>query len=196
MMKFYQNLCFASLLVMVVSVAMAHGNHRAVPDTGAGIQRSEAQYVLPAANVVRHDASRVSFSSEIDDGRPVLLNFVYTSCTAICPVSTQVFSQVQEMLGKDRSKVHMVSISIDPEHDTPSRLAAYAKKFDASAQWQFYSGSIGTTIAIQKAFDAYRGDKMNHIPVTFVRSALGKPWVRLDGFASPADVLRELQSLK
>jgi protein SCO1/2 len=53
----------------------------------------------------------------------------------------------------------------------------------------------GSKIPFQKAFDAYRGDKMNHLPVTFVRLAPGKPWVRLDGFATPDDIVREYRTL-
>jgi protein SCO1/2 len=50
-------------------------------------------------------------------------------------------------------------------------------------------------IAVQRAFDVYRGDKMNHSPVTFLRAGAGKPWVRMAGFASAADILREYRQL-
>ena len=173
-----------------------HAHHHAMAASNTSVKRSVAGYTMPSLSLVRQDGTAVNFIKEIDDGRPVVLNFIYTSCTAICPVTSQVFSQVQEMLGKDKAKFHLVSISIDPEYDTPARLSAYAGKFGATSQWQFYSGTAKASVAVQKAFDAYLGDKMNHVPVTFLRAAPGKPWVRLDGFASPETVVQEFRQLR
>ena len=170
-----------------------HHHHHAL-DPAAAVKRSIADYAIPALDLVRDDGSAALFPREVDDGRAVILNFVYTSCTAVCPLTSQVFSQVQKMLNKDIDKVHMISISIDPEYDTPERLAAYARKYHRSAHWQFYTGTVKDSIAMQKAFNAYRGDKMNHIPLTFMREAPGKSWVRLDGFANPDEVIREFRS--
>ena len=48
---------------------------------------------------------------------------------------------------------------------------------------------------MQRAFDAYRGDKMNHTPVTYLRARPGSRWVRLDGFATPDELEREVRTL-
>ena len=88
----------------------------------------------------------------------------------------------------------MVSISIDPEQDTPEALARYAKRFDAGPQWVFLTGSLEDSIRVQKAFDAYRGDKMNHVPLTLLRTGPDTDWVRYDGFASGADLVTELRA--
>ena len=89
----------------------------------------------------------------------------------------------------------MVSVSIDPEHDTPERLREYARRFNAGPQWQFLTGDLDDMIAIQKAFDVYRGNKMNHEPTTLLRRAEGGPWVRLDGLASAAAIVDEYGQL-
>ena len=167
----------------------------AFADGNGGKKRSEADYRLPAVVLVRQDGQRVNFPAAVDDGRPVILHFMYTSCTAICPATTQVFARVQEKLGPDRDTTHMVSISIDPEHDTPGRLGEFARKFNAGPHWNFYTGTLDDSIALQKAFDAYRGDKMNHMPITYLRAAPGKPWVRLDGLVSPDDIVKEYRGL-
>jgi protein SCO1/2 len=85
----------------------------------------------------------------------------------------------------------MVSISIDPEQDTPAVLEAYRAKFDAGPQWKMLTGWLDDSVLVQRAFDVYRGDKMNHQPATFLRTRQGQPWVRLEGSATAADVLRE-----
>ena len=157
--------------------------------------RSTANYTVPEVKLVRDDGKTVSLPEELNDGRPVALNFIFTSCTAICPVMSRVFSQLQSNLGDERTTVHMVSISIDPEQDTPARLTEYAKKFGAGPQWQHYTGTTEASIAAQRAFNAYRGDKMNHNPVTFLRAAPGKPWERIDGFATAYELAGELRDL-
>ena len=172
-----------------------HEHHHATMNTNVALKRSVTDYRVPTLKLVSNNGSSAIFPGEIDDGRPVILNFIYTSCTAVCPLTSQVFSQVQNMLGLDASKVHMMSISIDPEFDTPERLTAYAKNYNAGVQWQFYTGTSEASIAMQKAFGAYRGDKMNHIPLTFLRAAPGKSWVRLDGFANPDEVIGEFHRL-
>jgi protein SCO1/2 len=168
-----------------------HHEHHAPPE----LTRTVAAYDLPAVTMVRADGASVAFAADIDTGRPVILNFVYTSCTTICPVMTQIFARVQEELGAERDHVLLVSVSIDPEYDTVPRLAAYAKQFNAGPQWRFYTGSVKASVEIQKAFAVYRGDKMNHTPVTFLRAAPGRPWTRLDGFATPAELLKEYRRL-
>jgi len=155
------------------------------------VKRSMASYAVPHLDLVRDDGATVSLDNELNDGRPVVLSFIFTTCTTICPMTSQVFSMLQRKLDDDRSKVHLVSISIDPEQDTPARLRAYAARFRAGASWQHYTGTLQASILAQQAFDVYRGDKANHAPVTLVRAAAGSSWVRFDGFATVDDLLVE-----
>jgi protein SCO1/2 len=148
---------------------------------------------LPQIKLVRHDGQTVALTDELDDGRPTVVNFIFTSCTTICPVMSQIFSQLQARLGTDRDSVHMVSISIDPEQDTPARLREYAKRFHAGPQWQFYTGTAEASLAAQRAFNSLRGDKMAHTPVTFLRAGPGSRWVRVDGFVPSDELLAELR---
>ena len=176
------------------AAADPHAHHHHMMQAPPPVVRSTLNYTVPDITLVRSDGVRVSFAHELDDGRPVLLDFIYTTCTTICPVMTQTFAEVQKRLGRDAAKVKMVSVSIDPEEDTPVRLTEYAKRYQAGAQWTFYTGTVEASVAAQRAFDAYRGDKMNHAPVTFFRGAPGQPWVRLDGFVTPEAVLGEVRT--
>lgn len=184
-------------LALLPGAARAHADHAHHAAAPAGLKRSEmAPLVLPAVQVLRQDGTRTDLRKLLDDGRPVMLNFIYTSCTAICPVTEQVFREARERLGRSRDTLHLVSISIDPEYDTPARMAEYARRFTDDDKWSFLTTGREDSVAIQKAFKAYQGDKMNHVPVTFLRAAgAQKPWVRLDGFASPAVLVTEVQSL-
>ncbi|MGF7000934.1 protein SCO1/2 [Paraburkholderia sp. GAS32] len=189
-------LAVASTITMVAPHAYAqdsadpHAHHHMMKGM---TMTSMVDYTVPAVMLVRDDGQTVSLKNEVDDGRPVVLTFIYTTCTSICPMISQTMSQLQSELGADRDKVHLVSISIDPEQDTPERLREYAKKFGAGPEWQHYTGTVAASVATQRAFNVYRGDKMSHTPVTLFRAAPGKPWLRFDGFATAADLLHAYQ---
>ena len=163
--------------------------------TDTKVVTSTALYGVPNIELVRDDGKRVSLPAEMNDGRPVVLNFIFTSCGSICPLMSQIFSQFQHRLGPDGARVHLMSISIDPEQDTPARLREYAAQFDAGPGWQHYTGTLSASLAAQRAFDVYRGDKMSHTAVTLLRSAPGQPWRRIDGFVTPDRLLREYRTL-
>ena len=144
------------------------------------LQVSTIGYRVPDITLVRQDGTQVSLATEVNDGRPVVLNFIFTSCAATCPLMSQIFADFQRKLGPDSAKVHLMSISIDPEQDTPSRLRAYAKRFNAAPGWTYYTGTTAASIAAQKAFNVYLGDKMSHTVVTFMRAGPGVSWRRLE----------------
>ena len=159
------------------------------------VSRSSVTYQTPAVTLVREDGKRVSLPRELDDGRPVLLNFIFTTCSSICPLMSRTLEEFQRKLGSEAARVHLMSISIDPEQDTPARLVEYARRFGAGPAWQHYTGTLQASRAAQRAFDVYRGDKMSHAAVTLLRAAPGQPWRRIDGLATPDDLLREYRQL-
>jgi protein SCO1/2 len=169
----------------------AHHRHHAAPEAA----RTSAAYSVPDVELVRDDGKTVRLGQELDDGRPVVLSFIFTSCTTVCPMVSATLAQLQRKLGPARDQVHLVSISIDPEFDTPERLHEYAHRFGAGPEWQHYGGTLAASLAAQRAFGVYRGDKMNHAPATLVRTAPGAQWVRFDGFATADQLLAELPSV-
>ena len=90
----------------------------------------------------------------------------------------------------------MISISIDPEYDTPEKLKQYAERFRAREGWTFLTGDLDTVIEVLSAFDAYRGDKMNHTPLALISIPGASSWIRLEGFANAGDLMNEYQALK
>jgi protein SCO1 len=152
-------------------------------------------YVVPAVHLVRDTGENVSLQQELDDGRPVVMNFVFTTCATTCPLSSQTFAEFQNKLGPQERDVHLVSISIDPENDTPQRLRDYARTFHAGPQWQHYTGTLQASLAVQQSFGAYRGDKMSHVPLTLLRAAPGDPWTRIEGFVTPDELLHRYRQL-
>ncbi len=159
------------------------------PGTAARYTRSAAEYRPPDVTLVDQAGARVRLADELAAGGPVLLQFIFTSCSTICPVLSGAFAAVQEKLPRAR----LVSISIDPDADTPARLAEYARRFEAGPRWRLLGGRLEDVIAVERAFDAYRGNKMRHEPLTFIRAAPQRPWQRLEGFPSAADLAAEVR---
>lgn len=174
----------------------AHHHMMMAPAETQKTKHQMADYKLPQVRLVRDDGKNVSLDEELSDGSPVIMNFIYTACTTICPLASRTLEELQDKLGSERDHVHMVSVSVDPEQDTPAVLAKYAKRFSAGDQWHFYTGTVEASIATQKAFNIYTGDKMDHNPVTFIRVAPDKPWLRIDGFARSGELLRGLRDME
>jgi len=164
------------------AVAWPGGNH---------YERSVRSYNVPDVTLIDSDAKPVRLRDALASDEPVMLNFVFTTCSTICPVMVRVFADVPSRLGTAAKEVRLVSISIDPENDTPAKLNAYAKTFGEGLRWRFLTGRLDDIKTVQTAFDTYRGDKMNHEPLTLIRRARGKSWLRIDGFANPDDLARE-----
>ena len=172
-----------------------HAHHHHMMMQQKDFQRSEHDYQPPDRPLVAMDGGHTSLLAKLDRDEPIMLNFIFATCTTICPVLSASFSSIQDKLGDDSGRVRMLSITIDPEHDTPEQLRAYAERFHAGPQWQFLTGNLDDIVAVQKAFGAYWGNKTNHEPATFLRGSRQGPWVRLDGLASAAAILAEYSRL-
>jgi protein SCO1 len=171
-----------------------HRDHRQMP-AQKHYSRSIAHYSVPNVMLVDMTGAKVSLLSELNYDGPVLVQFIFATCPTICPPLSGIFSAVQKKFGPDLDRIRMISISIDPEYDTPSRLREYAKKFKAKRQWHFLTGALEDIVAVQKAFDAYRNNKMAHEPLTFLRSSPKESWVRLDGLMSAEDLVAEYRQV-
>ncbi len=96
-------------------------------------------------------------------GRVWVANFIFTRCTDICPMFTAKMAALQDRLAPLGDRVHLVSFTVDPEHDTPEVLAAYARRHGADpARWSFLTGPAeevrravteGLHVAIQRGTD-------------------------------------------
>jgi len=159
--------------------------------------RELASYTPPDVTLIDAQGARVPLRAELAHEGPVAVQLVFTTCTTICPVLTGTAAAARAHL----PNLRWLSITIDPDEDTPERLRAYAARFrsepgaEPGAGWRFLTGRPEDLVAVQQAFDAYRGDKMRHEPLTLLRAAPGGPWARLQGFPTPEDLSAELKRL-
>jgi protein SCO1/2 len=179
----------------------AHGEHCAAhasqkPGENARFLKSVHRYELPDVTLLDQDGRRVPLKAVLPPDATVAMNFIFTTCTTICPVMTATFSTLRRKLGNDMQSLRMVSISIDPEHDRPSSLKSYASRFNATPDWTFYTGSADDIRSVLTAFGAFAGGKTNHRPITLLRPANGQDWIRIEGFAGADTLAGELRGLR
>lgn len=158
-------------------------------------QRSIETFSVPDVVLVNQDGQKVHLKSLLESDRPVVVDFIYGTCTTICPVLSAGYVNLQRKLGPDNQKVHLVSITIDPENDTPAILKDYLSRYRAKPGWDFLTGSRRDIDRVMKSFDAYFRNKMDHKPLTFIRSPENKHWVRLYGLLSSRDFMNECKEV-
>ena len=154
---------------------------------------TKASYVVPDVVLTDRFGKKVQLADMLAQPHPVLLQFIFTSCTTICPILSATFSQAQSDLATVSKDYQMISITIDPEYDTPGRLDAYARRYRPTANWIFLTGRKEDIHRVLQAFDAlYQSDnKMYHKPYTYLRSRTGVPWARLEGYLKVSELLSE-----
>ncbi len=167
------------------TVSPSHANHgMAATAMGGPVSRAmDVQPTIGRLALIDSNGEEVLLRDAVTADVPVLLNFIFTSCTTICPVMSAGFKQLAERLSAAGRDVRLVSISIDPEVDTPARLREYAARVGAGANWRFLTGSMANVEAAQQAFGAFRGLKESHAALTFIRRSGRGPWEQLDGLA-------------
>jgi protein SCO1/2 len=175
---------------------MDHSMHQQQLSKRGTYSSSTMTYTIPDVKMVDTNGKNISLRELMNDRSPVILNFIFTTCTTICPVMSATFQQVQEQLGSDRKNVRLVSVSIDPENDTPPTLKTYAEKFKAGPQWTLLTGTLENSLTIQKSFGVFAGEKMNHKPVTFLKAkGSGTQWIKIDGLAEASQIIMEYDKL-
>lgn len=157
-------------------------------------QRTVHEYAIPDVTLLNQDGKKVQLKSFLrPTDKVIILDFIFGTCTTICPVLSASFANFQNKLGTEPGRVRLVSISIDPEHDTPKVLKAYLKRYKAKPGWDFLTGSRENIERVTNAFNAYTSDKMQHYPLTFVYSPVQDRWFRIDGLVATSELLGEYQ---
>lgn len=146
---------------------------------------------LPDATFTDQDGRTVRLVSELVRDRIVVLDFVFTTCTTICPALSANFGKLQEHLGERAGRdVVLVSVSVDPKNDTPARLKAFGATFGAGPGWTLLTGEKADVDALQKALGVFSARKEDHTPLVLVGDPSRGAWKRIDGLAPPATLAR------
>lgn len=188
-MKYLKVLCSALATILALQ-AFGAGQAQARSEIFKHT-RSIVRYELPDVALINQDGKKVRLRTLVESGKPVIVDFIFGTCTTICPILSACYVNLQNRLGAETDKVHLVSISIDPENDTPKVMKEYLKRYRAKPGWDFLTGSRRDIDAVMRALDAYIPNKMSHFALTLIYVPQQESWVRINGILSNAEFMAE-----
>lgn len=165
-------------IFLIAILYLAAGSTPAVADNA----RWGAGY-FPNVVLTTQDGVKVHFYDDVLKGKSVVIDLIYTSCVDSCPLETARLAQVQKMLGDRVGKdIFFYSISIDPTHDTPKVLKAYAEKYHIGPGWTFLTGKKADIELISKKLGLYSepdpNDRDGHTPSVLIGNEPSGQWMR------------------
>lgn len=149
----------------------------------------------PEISMIDHTGERVTLADY--KGKVVLLTFAYTSCPDVCPIMFGRFQDLQKQLGEAiGSQVELVFITVDPEVDTPERLAAHVNAM--SGLWHFLSEDLTIMEKVWSAFGMYvekEGPIVNHTNLAFLIDQQGLVRIQYNGLPPASAFLADIQKM-
>lgn len=173
--------------------------HGAAPAAAPPLAASRVEALVIPDVVLNDQDGRAVRVRDLIAGHRVAMNFIFTTCTTICPPQGATFAKLQKRLaeGPPLAAVQLISVSIDPAVDTPARLKAWRDKLAGSApgggpSWTLLTGGKPQVDALLKALQVFTPDKGSHSPVALVGDGASGRWQRLYGLPSPAELVEAL----
>jgi protein SCO1/2 len=147
--------------------------------------------------VKTHDGRTLHFYNDVLKGKIVLINFFFTDCDAICPLMMENLANVQELLGsRVGTEIFMASISLQPEHDTPEVLAAYAKTYGIGPGWVLLTAKKGDIELLRHRLGFVDSDKVEdadpeqHIGTVRIANEPMHRWAMSPALLNPPAMVR------
>lgn len=157
----------------------------AEPEIGA-VQKMN----IPDVELLDQDGRKIHFYTDLIKGQTVAINFIFTTCTTICPPLGATFARVQRELGDKAGRdVRFISISVDPATDTPERLKAWGEKFHAGAGWTFVTGNKPQVDELLRALGASSARREDHSPTILIGNDAQGTWTRTYGLAKSSQLV-------
>jgi len=191
--------------------ALAHDAHRhgpqatdnavSAPQSPAGkvplrLDEGEQRRYFTDTRLLDQDGREVRFYTDALRGKIVLVSFIYTNCTDICPTLMHNLSDVQDSLGDRFGRdVFFVSISVDPEDDTPEELKRYGERYNAKPGWTFLTGPKKDVDAVIRRFGEFKEDFEDHSTTFVLGDVKNARWSRMRGDLPPESVLPRILDL-
>ena len=152
---------------------------------------------VPDVPVVDQDGQPRRFFTDLIKNKVVVINFIFTRCTTICPPSGATFAKLQHSLSSEMGKdIFLVSVSIDPANDTPQRLREWGEKFGAGPGWTLVTGSPSEIKRLQQGFGVDTASPQDHSPVVIIGNEKKSQWKKIYGLGSAGLLIKVIQEVK
>ena len=159
-------------------------------------QRSRHRYQVPDVELLNQRGETIPLVAYLQTDKPVILEFVFTSCTSLCQSMAEKYANFQKRLGTSSQQVQLVSITVDPEVDTPKVIADYLHHYQARPGWDFLTGTPQDIRQVMDAFMISPADMITLDASILLRSAKSGDWIRINGQLSNEEFFSEYQLLE
>ncbi|HEV2835663.1 MAG TPA: SCO family protein [Pyrinomonadaceae bacterium] len=156
--------------------------------------RSAAEKYFSDVELIDQDGRKVRFYSDVLKNKVVAINTFFTTCTSICPPMNRNLEKMQDALGDRLGKdAFLVSITVDPETDTPTRLKEYAQRFHARPGWMFLTGKKENVDWALYKLGQYVETKDAHTSIVIIGNEPKGLWKKALGLAKAEELIRILE---
>ena len=176
--------------------APAAGGAPAPPDPVATIRDRH----LPNIELVTHEGRRVHFYDDLVRGKVVAINFMFATCRVACPLATEHLVEVQKSLGDRAGRdVTLLSISLDPERDTPEVLRGYAEAHGVGPGWYFLTGKRDDIELLRRKLGAYEldpvidADRKQHTGLVILGNEPVGRWKAISALSKPVRIRQAIE---
>jgi len=158
--------------------------------------RSAAEKYFSDVELIDQDGQKVRFYTDVLKNKIVAINTFFTTCTNICPPMNRNFEKMQDALGDRLGKdVFLVSITVDPETDTPTRLKDYGRRFHARPGWMFLTGKKENVDWALYKLGQYVETKDAHTNIFIIGNEPKGLWKKAFGLAKSEELIRILEDV-
>jgi protein SCO1 len=185
-----------SLLLLGAGSGLAQTPHDHMHHAVEPAREEALKPSIPDLALLNQDGEKVRFYSDLVKGKVVAINFIFTTCTTICPPMGATFAKVQSLLGQRMGTgLQLISISIDPANDTPQRLKAWGDKFHRQPGWTFVTGPKPEIDALLASLGASVSGKAEHTPVVVIGNDATGAWTRAYGLGGATQVAKIIDAM-
>jgi protein SCO1/2 len=158
--------------------------------------RSPAEKYFSDVELINQDGQKMRFYSDVLKDKVIVINTFFTTCTGVCPPINRSLERVQEALGDRLGKdAFLISMSVDPETDTPSRLKEYSRRFHARPGWIFLTGKKENVDWALYRLGQYVETKDNHTNIIIIGNEPKGLWKKAFGLAKADELIKMVEDV-
>ena len=175
--------CLGIIFALVFFASIAVGQQQPAP--------SAAAKYFSDVELIDQDGQKLRFYSDVLKDKVVIINAFFTTCTSVCPPMNRNLEKIQDALGDRLGKdVFLVSISVDPETDTPARLKEYSQRFHAKPGWLFLTGKKENVDWALYKLGQYVETKDDHTTIVIIGNEPKGLWKKAFGLAQSGELVK------
>ena len=157
---------------------------------------SAAEKYFSDVELINQDGQKMRFYSDVLKDKVVVINTFFTTCTGVCPPINRNLEKVQEALGERLGKdAFLVSMSVDPETDTPVRLKEYSRRFHARPGWIFLTGKKENVDWALYKLGQYVETKDGHTNILIIGNEPKGLWKKAFGLAKADELMKIVEDV-